>query len=102
MLKILLLFLVKLSFVPIRNIHEPAVFNGHDHGHLSGVFAFQDLHYLTDLQAALITQDNHLHIQFRENFMTFARNGYRMLKVSAQGSVDRNDRPVVFQRFDET
>ncbi len=57
MLKILLLSLVKLSFVPIRYIYEPAVFNGYDHGHLSGIFAFQDFHNLADLQAVLITQE---------------------------------------------
>lgn len=55
--KVFLLFLVKLSFVPVRYIHEPAVLNGYDHGHLSGVFAFQDLHNLADLQAAWITQE---------------------------------------------
>lgn len=57
MKKVFLLSLIKLPFVPVRNIHEPAVFDGYDHGHLSGVFAFQDLHNLADLQGALMTQE---------------------------------------------
>lgn len=49
-----------------------------------------------------LLKNHHLHIEFCENFMAFGCNGNRMLKMGTQGTVDRNDRPVVFKRFDIT
>ncbi len=49
---ILLFRPIKLSFVSISNIYKSAINNCDNNGSLSGIFAFENSHDLTNLRAA--------------------------------------------------
>ncbi|MNY58503.1 hypothetical protein D3C86_1948450 [compost metagenome] len=84
MLNILLLRRIKLAFVPICNIYKSAINNCDNNGSLSGIFAFENSHDLTNLRAAPSIHEDHLRIQFCENFHAVRCNSYCMFKVSTQ------------------
>ncbi len=52
MLNILLLWAVKLAFVPVSNVYKSAIHNCDNNGSLSGILAFENSHDLTNLRAA--------------------------------------------------
>ncbi len=63
MLNILLLRGIKPAFVSIGNVYKSAIYNLDNNGSLSGILAFENSHYLTNLRAA-----SKFHVKFTYAF----------------------------------
>lgn len=79
--KIFLLRLVKLAFVPIRNINKLAVFYRNDDGILISISASQNFDNLTDLRSDFFIQVDHLISQLRQNFHAVLSHCHCMFKM---------------------